>query len=293
MTNPEKDTGKPCEKDLAELFPGFFHLIDSTMQESQFREPINWALELLKKTKEPKVIFELGVGNGGSIKYIAERAERNWSIYGFDWWNGNPEPWRPGFGTNHFAIGDPPAVPSNVKLVTGLFQDSLPKFLKENPNITHIDLLHVDCDLYSSTKSAFDTLGPLIGNGTLIVFDEFVNYPGWEEHEYKAFQEFLVANSYRIKVSWARMVKGMQQLLVRISATNETDTGDLPDTAGAGVPVAPVPASATAPSTTTGSGTPDNVGNTPVPATVAKDAELPQNPHVAPAVFSDLLIDLL
>jgi hypothetical protein len=28
-------------------------------------------------------------------------------------------------------------------------------------------------------------------SGTVIVFDEFYNYPGAEEHEFKAFQEFL------------------------------------------------------------------------------------------------------
>jgi hypothetical protein len=30
-----------------------------------------------------------------------------------------------------------------------------------------------------------------IVSGTVIVFDEFYNYPGFEEHEFKAFQEFL------------------------------------------------------------------------------------------------------
>ena len=28
-------------------------------------------------------------------------------------------------------------------------------------------------------------------NDTIIVFDEFYNYPGWKHHEYKAFTEFL------------------------------------------------------------------------------------------------------
>jgi hypothetical protein len=30
---------------------------------------------------------------------------------------------------------------------------------------------------------------------TIIVFDEFFNYPGWEDHEYKTFVEFLRTNS--------------------------------------------------------------------------------------------------
>lgn len=215
---------KPSERTLEELFPGFFHLLNHNPAANQNLDPLSWALDLLLKDgTEPKTVFEFGVGHGVSIKHIASKANPNWKIYGFDWWNGNPEPWRPGYGTNAFATGGPPDVPKNVKLVTGLYKDSLPEFLKENDDITHIDLLHIDCDLYSSTKDVLDNIGDLIGHNTLIVFDEFVNYPGWELHEYKAFTEYLAANKSRIKVSWARMIKGMQQLLLRISDANATD----------------------------------------------------------------------
>jgi len=27
--------------------------------------------------------------------------------------------------------------------------------------------------------------------GTIILFDEYFNYPNWERHEFKAFQEFV------------------------------------------------------------------------------------------------------
>jgi hypothetical protein len=51
--------------------------------------------------------------------------------------------------------------------------------------------LHIDCDIYASTKEIFDNLVDNIVPGTVIVFDELYNYPGAEEHEFKAFQEFL------------------------------------------------------------------------------------------------------
>ena len=41
----------------------------------------------------------------------------------------------------------------------------------------------------------FDLLGNRIVPGTIIVFDEYLNYPGWQEHEYRAFQEFLQTQS--------------------------------------------------------------------------------------------------
>ncbi|MEP5621205.1 MAG: hypothetical protein ABJP82_01350, partial [Hyphomicrobiales bacterium] len=46
-------------------------------------------------------------------------------------------------------------------------------------------------DLYSSAKTAFDELKPFIGKGTVILFDEYWNYPEFMEHEIKAFREFL------------------------------------------------------------------------------------------------------
>jgi hypothetical protein len=53
--------------------------------------------------------------------------------------------------------------------------------------------LHVDCDLYSSTKTILESLSDRIVAGTVIVFDEYFNYPNWRSHEHKAFREFVAA----------------------------------------------------------------------------------------------------
>ncbi|GAA6622679.1 hypothetical protein NUACC26_085030 [Scytonema sp. NUACC26] len=55
-------------------------------------------------------------------------------------------------------------------------------------------MLHVDCDLYSSTKTIFRYLGEKLTEGSIIVFDELIEYPGFEEHELKAFYEFALAS---------------------------------------------------------------------------------------------------
>jgi hypothetical protein len=34
-------------------------------------------------------------------------------------------------------------------------------------------------------------LAPRLQNGTVIVFDEYFNYPNWQRHEWRAFQEFI------------------------------------------------------------------------------------------------------
>jgi hypothetical protein len=61
--------------------------------------------------------------------------------------------------------------------------------LKENPG--QIGFLHIDSDLYSSAKTIFELLSSRLRPGAVIVFDEYFNYPEWEEGEYKAFMEFL------------------------------------------------------------------------------------------------------
>ena len=49
---------------------------------------------------------------------------------------------------------------------------------------------HIDCDIYSSAATVLRLLSPRICAGSVIVFDEWCGYPGWELHEAKAWQEF-------------------------------------------------------------------------------------------------------
>ncbi len=55
--------------------------------------------------------------------------------------------------------------------------------------------MHIDCDLYSSTKTVFDLMGGKLEKDSILVFDEFFNYPGWKQHEFKAFMEFIENNN--------------------------------------------------------------------------------------------------
>ena len=84
-----------------------------------------------------------------------------------------------------------PPVLHNVTLVKGMFHETLPQFKKRVLESTPIAFLHVDCDIYASTKEIFCQLADNIVSGTVIVFDEFYNYPGAEEQEFRALQEFL------------------------------------------------------------------------------------------------------
>ncbi len=150
----------------------------------------------LSKVKLNGLFLEFGVHSGKSINFLASKTSN--LVYGFDSFEGLPEFWRQGFEKGHFKLNDLPYVAKNVKLIKGWFNESLPHFLKNHRN-TNIAYLHIDCDLYSSTSTIFKLLKTMIIPGTIIVFDEYFNFPGWENHEYKAFQEFLLETKFNYK----------------------------------------------------------------------------------------------
>jgi hypothetical protein len=52
--------------------------------------------------------------------------------------------------------------------------------------------------------------------GTLIQFDEYFNYPGWQEGEYRAFKEFADANGVKFEYIGYTNGDNAQQVAVRI-----------------------------------------------------------------------------
>jgi len=136
------------------------------------------------------------------------------TVYGFDSFNGLPESWRPGYEQGAFAQSQKIVVPG-AEIAIGLFVETLPIFVEAH-NDEQIGLLHVDCDLYSSTKTGFDILQPLIKPGTVILFDEYFNYPGWQSHEHKALMEYSV--KCRIGFEYIAYVETIQQVAIIIDS---------------------------------------------------------------------------
>ena len=141
-------------------------------------DPAGWAIEF-------------GVYTGTSLRLIAEYMP----VIGLDSFEGLPEDWRDGFEKGKFRRPAPPA-PLNSMLVKGWFDDTVPMLARRG--LPPLGLVHIDCDLYSSTRTALHGVGPFISRDTIIVFDEFRGYPGWENHEAKAFDEWC--ESYGIEV---------------------------------------------------------------------------------------------
>jgi hypothetical protein len=160
---------------------------------------------------EDDLILEFGVFQAGSINLIASLTEK--TIYGFDSFDGLPEYWRDGYEVGTFALTELPDTETNVELIKGWFDESLPSFLQKHTGT--VSFLHVDCDLYSSTKTVFTLLQDRIQPGCIIVFDEYFNYPGWEQGEILAFQEFLQATGLNFK--YLTYNRRHEQVAVRIT----------------------------------------------------------------------------
>lgn len=185
------------------------HMADALGFDSQ-RELIEFSL---KATAAEGHYLEFGVFTGGTIRFIAHHIGSQ-TIHGFDSFEGLPEPWA-GFnlGSKAFDLGGRlPRVPANVELHRGYFDTSLPKWLDNHPGA--VAFVHIDCDLYSSTRTILQLLAPRLAKGAVILFDEYFNYPNWEQHEFKAFQEFV--SEFAVKYSYLGFAR--QQVTVRIDS---------------------------------------------------------------------------
>ncbi len=144
------------------------------------------------------LFLEFGVWSGETLNMIADHVGPEVRVHGFDSFRGLPEDWVGDYRKGRFDLeGRMPQVRPNAVLHAGGFADTLPPFAAEERE--DIAFLHVDCDLYSSTKTVFDHLGDRLVPGSAIVFDEYFNYVGCRDHEYKAFQELVHRQGLRYR----------------------------------------------------------------------------------------------
>jgi hypothetical protein len=144
----------------------------------------------------PEGLFmEFGVWTGAWLRQIAQIREV--PFYGFDSFEGLPEPWSTHKAGQFDVGGELPDMPENVTLVKGWFDESLPTFLKQHRET--IAFLHIDCDLYTSTKTVLNLLAPRLVPGTQLVLDDFMFAPGWQREEHRAFFEFVAEHKWHFE----------------------------------------------------------------------------------------------
>jgi hypothetical protein len=157
------------------------------------------------------LVLEFGVATGRTLNQFAKWLPNN-TVYGFDGFQGLPEDWTSRMRKGFFARRTLPRVRKNCELVVGWFDQTLPTWVEQHRE--PIALLHVDCDLYSSTVTILNKLKNQLVPGSVIVFDEYMNYPGWQLDEFKAWQEHCKA--YGLKYEYIGRVSRHQKVAVRV-----------------------------------------------------------------------------
>jgi len=189
---------------------GVFHLINqqalqdsaqyaannfsNAMQFDKRTELWSYCLSRISRLQTGGIIAEFGVWKGESINFFAKNCPRA-KVFGFDSFEGLEEDWygfriQKGFFNMN---GQLPKCESNVTLVKGWFEDTLPKFCEELQQEI-IPLLHMDADTYKPTAYVLNSLLSNLGRGTIVIFDEYFGYPNFRQHEFKAWQEFVNSN---------------------------------------------------------------------------------------------------
>lgn len=147
-----------------------------------------WVVDQEKLTESPINYLEFGVAHGHSIRWFAEENRHPESeFHGFDTFTGLPEDWGPykkgTFGSNNKV---PEISDTRVKFYQGLFQQTVPGFIKQFPENKRT-ILFMDADLYSATLYTLTSLAPFLKKGDIIFFDEFAV----PTHEFRAYTDFI------------------------------------------------------------------------------------------------------
>jgi hypothetical protein len=155
--------------------------------------------------------LEFGVASGIAFKWWVNNYKNpETRFYGFDVFTGLPED----FGVMKKKHYDTKGVTPNiddrrVKFVAGLFQESLPAFLKEYKSDRR-KVIHMDADLYSSTLFVLTRLLPLLKKDDVIIFDEF----GVPTHEFRAFLDII--SSYQFEYEVLAAVNNYLQVALKL-----------------------------------------------------------------------------
>jgi O-methyltransferase len=155
--------------------------------------------------------LEFGVFEGQSIRTWS-RLNRNPQsrFVGFDSFEGLPEHWTEDRPKGFFATRTVPKIDDErVSFEVGWFQASLPPFLKTFEPASSL-VVHIDCDLYSSTLFALTQLNSVMRSGTVVIFDEFY----YAEHEFRALLDYCAA--YMREFVLIGATKGFGQVAIRL-----------------------------------------------------------------------------
>ncbi len=139
--------------------------------------------------------LEFGVFRGSSFisSYYASRkvGARDMRYFAFDSFQGLPEGelynWSKGLYacSKRRFLGNVRKAGldmNRVRTVEGYFSDSLTEAAKAECGIRRAAVVHLDCDLRSSTTEALEFISDMIDEGTVLIFDNWACFDASDEH---------------------------------------------------------------------------------------------------------------
>jgi predicted O-methyltransferase YrrM len=175
----------------------------SLVAEEQLQAKYRDALLLLK---EPGDYLEFGVYAGASMncmyRALTTLQMNDMRLFGFDSFKGLPsagEHWSLGMYKSDLEITKANLERNGVDLgrvtlVKGWYKETLTA--PENYGIHKAGVIMIDCDLYSSAKTALDFCAPIIQDEAVVFFDDWwpATLGAQNKGEKRAFDEFLQEN---------------------------------------------------------------------------------------------------
>jgi len=154
---------------------------------------------------------EFGVGEGESLDWFLLNKPAGNTMFGFDTFEGIPEPWL-GHPAGHWKSEPYRSNRADLEIVRAPFEASLGDAAVRASLARGIGLMHVDCDLYSSTRTVLEGTRAFLRPDTVVIFDEFYGYGGWQQCEAGAFREFVEAE----KVAFEYVARSDFQVAIRV-----------------------------------------------------------------------------
>jgi predicted O-methyltransferase YrrM len=149
---------------------------------------------------------EFGVAKGWSMRFLAERLPEHGHLWAFDSFKGLPEsiPELPRIFRGRFKC-DVPDAPPRTTITVGLFEDYVSSWAVEHAATAgRLALVHLDADLYTSTKTVLDAIAPLLGPGTVMICDDVLP-PMPADQEWRAVHEWM--ESHAVEYEWIARTK--------------------------------------------------------------------------------------
>ena len=138
------------------------------------------------------LVAEFGVHHGRSLALIL--AATDGPVHGFDSFEGLPADWTQNDRRGAYATGGRmPELGPRAVLHRGWFARTLPAFASAHTG--PLRFVHVDCDLYESTRTVFDALGDRLVPGSVLVFDDYFALA--DDGERRAFAECVARHGLR------------------------------------------------------------------------------------------------